>query len=227
MVLAGGEGSRLRPVIKDIPKGMVEVCGKPLLQWIIEWLEDNQVTNIVLGVAYLKESIMDYFGDGLKFGVNISYSVHAVEGGTGQGFRLAISRYIDEEDFFALNGDQITDLNLRDLASYHLEHEALATVAVNHPRCLFGHVGLDEEGCITGFREKPLCPYSHVNMGIYAFNRGILQYLPERGDVEKTTFPRLAEMGLLRGYLFTGFFTTINTAKDLVNAEAELRRRCL
>lgn len=68
-------------------------------------------------------------------------------------------------------------------------------------------------------------PVLLINTGIYAFNRGILQYLPKRGNVEKTTFPKLAKMELLRGYLFTGFFTTINTAKDLVNAEVELRRR--
>src|SRR3990170_7847841 len=119
-VLAGGQGDRLKPLTNGLPKGMVEICNKPLLQWIIEWLRNNDVREIILGVAHLKEKIIDYFGDGTKFGVNIRYSVHTVEGGTSEGFRLAISRYVDRDVFFAMNGDQITDLNLNDLANFHV-----------------------------------------------------------------------------------------------------------
>ncbi|MFH1328186.1 MAG: sugar phosphate nucleotidyltransferase, partial [Candidatus Bathyarchaeota archaeon] len=92
VVLAGGPSTRLKPFTNDLPKGMVKVCGKPLLQWVVEWLKDNGVVEIILGVAYLKEKIMEYFGDGTKFGVNIRYSVHTSEGGTCEGFRLAIER---------------------------------------------------------------------------------------------------------------------------------------
>ena len=112
VILSGGEGLRLRPITHDIPKGLVRVGGKPLLEWVVDWLQQNRVTDLVIGVAYLKEKIMRYFGSGGKFGVDIQYSVHTVEGGTSEGFRLAISRYVDSTSFFALNGDQITNLKL-------------------------------------------------------------------------------------------------------------------
>src|SRR5258708_30263326 len=82
VVLSGGEGIRLRPITADLPKGLVKVGGKPLLQWVVEWLRVNEVTNIVIGVAYLKEQITDFFGDGARFGVTIQYSVPTVPGGT-------------------------------------------------------------------------------------------------------------------------------------------------
>src|SRR3989441_12279664 len=101
VIISGGEGVRLRPITSDLPKGLVRVAGKPLLQWVVEWLRQNDVSNLVIGVAYLKEKIMRYFGDGNKFGVSIRYSIHSVDGGTGEGFRLAISRHVDDQSFFA------------------------------------------------------------------------------------------------------------------------------
>jgi NDP-sugar pyrophosphorylase family protein len=90
VVLSGGEGVRLRPITSDLPKGLVKVGGKPLLQWVVEWLRENGISNIVIGVAYLKDEIIKFFEDGSRFGVRIHYSVHTVEGGTAEGFRLAI-----------------------------------------------------------------------------------------------------------------------------------------
>jgi len=223
IILAGGPATRMKPFTNTAPKGMINVLGKPLLQWIIEWLREYEVRNIVLGVAYLKDEIIKYFRDGSEFGVNISYSVHTVDGGTGEGFRLAIQRHINQPDFFALNGDQITDLNLKDLASFHLKHHRVATMVLANPRCPFGHVLSDEEGNVTGFEEKPLCPAT-CNAGIYAFGKEILHHLPETGDVEKTTFPLLAKRRELKAYRFDGFFVTINTSKDLIEAEKEMRR---
>ncbi len=109
VILSGGEGLRLRPITHDIPKGLVKVGGKPLLEWVIEWLQQNMVTDLVIGVAYLREKIIHYFGNGGKFGVDIRYSVHTVEGGTSEGFRLAISRYVDSPSFFALTKLRILD----------------------------------------------------------------------------------------------------------------------
>ncbi|TMI49011.1 hypothetical protein E6H22_03840, partial [Candidatus Bathyarchaeota archaeon] len=86
VVLSGGEGIRLLPITKDLPKGLVKVGGKPLLQWVVEWLRENGVTSIVMGVAYLKDHIINYFGNGDRFGVEIKYSIHTVQGGTGEGF---------------------------------------------------------------------------------------------------------------------------------------------
>jgi len=152
VVLSGGEGIRLRPITADLPKGLVKVSGKPLLRWVVEWLKANKISNIVVGVAYLKEHMIDFFGDGAPFGVNIQYSVHSVRGGTGEGFRLATSRYVDDETFFALNGDQITDLKLKSLLTKHRRSGALSTIAVVHPRLPFGLVKVDQRDYCRGFR---------------------------------------------------------------------------
>jgi len=223
VVLAGGPGIRLKPLTESIPKALVDVGGKPLIQWIIEWLRMNDVRRIVLGVAHLKEKIIDYFGDGSTFDVDITYSVHTVEGGTGEGFRLAISRYVDEGIFFAMNGDQITDLKLKDLADFHFKHNPIATIAVTNPYCPYGHIKVDEKYDVVGFIEKPFCPYALCNAGIYVFKREILRYLPEKGDVEKSTFPTLTKNGSLKVYPFEGLFITVNTSKDLVEAEEKLK----
>src|SRR2546427_10368376 len=95
VILSGGEGLRLRPITYDIPKGLVKVGGEPLLEWVVEWLQQNRVTDLVIGVAYLKEKIMRYFGKGGKFGGDIRYSAYTVEGWTSEGYRVAICRYVD------------------------------------------------------------------------------------------------------------------------------------
>lgn len=225
VVLAGGQGERLKPLTENLPKGMIEICSKPLLQWIIEWLRDNKIKQIVLGVAYMKEKIIDYFGDGSNFNVGIKYSIHTVKGGTVEGFRLAINRHIDQNAFFAMNGDQITDLNLNDLANFHIKHNSLATMAVTNPKCPYGHVQINEKQEAVDFLEKPLCPHALCNAGIYVFNREILPYLPKRGGIEQTTFSSLAKIHQLKVYPFNGFFITVNTYKDLIEAEEVLRRK--
>jgi NDP-sugar pyrophosphorylase family protein len=222
VVLAGGAGDRLRPLTNDIPKAMVEIKNKPLLQWVIEWLKRNDVIEIVLGVAHLKDKIIDYFGDGSPFGVHIKYSVHSVEGGTGEGFRLAISRYVDRSPFFAMNGDQITDLNLSDLASFHMNNNVVATMAIAKLRCPYGHVEIDDESNVVGFTEKPVCLHMSCNSGIYVFDRKILSYLPKQGDIEKTAFLALAKAHLLKAYIYNGLFVTVNTHKDLSEVKQQL-----
>ena len=223
VVLAGGPGIRLKPLTDRIPKALVEVAGKPLIQWVIEWLAFNNVRRVVLGVAHLKEEIIKYLGDGSRFGAEIVYSAHSVEGGTGEGFRLAITRYVDDDYFFALNGDQITDLTLKYLAEFHFRYNPIATIAMTNPHCPYGHIKVDENNSVIGFTEKPFCPHANCNTGVYMFDREILDFLPERGDVEKTTFPILAANSNLKVYPFKGIFITVNTHKDLADAEEKLK----
>jgi mannose-1-phosphate guanylyltransferase len=223
VILSGGEGLRLRPITHDIPKGLVKVGGKPLLEWVIEWLHQNRVTDLVIGVAYLKEKITRYFGNGGKFGVDIRYSIHTVEGGTSEGFRLAISRYVDSPSFFALNGDQITDLRLRAFHNNHSEDGSLASVAVVHPRLPFGLVEISPKGFCEGFVEKPVLRDFFCSMGVYVFDRKVLKYLPKRGDVERTTFPMLARMNKLKAFKHDGSFITVNSLRELEEADEALK----
>jgi len=223
VILSGGEGLRLRPITHDIPKGMVKVGGKPLLEWVIEWLQQNMVTDLIIGVAYLREKIIHYFGNGGKFGVDIRYSVHTVEGGTSEGFRLAISRYVDSPSFFALNGDQITDLRLRAFHNNHSEDESLASIAVVHPKLPFGLVEIGPQGFCKGFVEKPVLRDFFCSMGIYVFDRKVLKYIPKNGDVERTTFPKLAQMNKLKAFKHNGSFITVNSLRELEEADEALK----
>jgi mannose-1-phosphate guanylyltransferase len=225
ILLAGGEGSRLYPLTFDRPKPMVKLLDKPILQWAIEWLKHNGITRIILGVAYRKEAVMDYFKDGSEFGVEITYSIHSVEGETGEGFRLAISRYVKDELFVALNGDELTNIRLNDMLGYHQSSNAIATIAVTHPVSPFGVVDVEGNGNIISFKEKPTLSSILVSTGIYIFSNQILNYLPQKGSIEKTTFPILCKENLLKAYPINGTWITVNTMKDLKNAESVLKEK--
>ena len=99
VVLAGGRGLRLAPLTDSVPKALVRIRSKPLLEWVVQWLEENGVRNLVIGVAYEKEKVMDYFGDGRRLGVQVRYSMHTVEGGTAEGFRRAIESVRERSNF--------------------------------------------------------------------------------------------------------------------------------
>jgi len=225
IVLAGGAGVRLRPLTNRIPKPMVKVLGKPILQWVLEWLRSNGISNFVFGVAYHKESVINYFKDGSQFGANIKYSVHSVSGETGEGFRLAVNRHIKDELFVAVNGDELTNFNLRKMIAYHVAHEPVATIAVTHPESPFGVVSLDKEGRVLSFEEKPRLLSLFVSIGIYLFSKQITKYLPKTGAIERTTFPLLAKESLLRAFAIDGTWLTVNNMKDLEEAERVLRQK--
>lgn len=218
----GGEGLRLRPLTNDRPKAMVEVGGRLLVDWVLMWLTKSNIENVVMGVAYQKEKIIDYVGNGEKYGMDVRYSHHTVEGGTAQGFRLAIERHVNDDCFFAINGDELTNVNLQDLAASHITKGATATVAVSPLRSPFGVVTVQGDD-IVGFEEKPMIDSLLVSVGVYVFQKRILDYLPQFGDVEKTAFPRLAAERKLKAYRHNGFWMTINTLKDLREVDQRIR----
>jgi NDP-sugar pyrophosphorylase family protein len=211
----------MRPLTEDIPKAMIKLHGRPLLYWTLDWLKKYRFEHVVLGVAYRKEVIIDYIQKN-PFGLKIDYSVHTVEGGTGEGFRLAIERYVDDENFLAMNGDEFTNLNLKKLTDFHLKNKPLATIAISPMRSPYGIVQIRGND-IIGFKEKPILEDKLVSAGIYIFNHGILDYLPTKGALETTTFPLLAQKGLLKAYRLNKNerWITINSIKDLSIAEKE------
>ncbi len=220
VVLAGGEGLRLRPLTDQRPKAMIHVAGKPIMEWIMKWLVRNNISHVVVGVAYKKEVVIEYL-KALRLDVNLNYSEHTVEGGTGEGFRLAIDRYVRDNVFLALNGDELTDIQVSEFADFHLRNGGLATIAVSRLRSPFGIVEVDGDK-VRGFTEKPVLNSYLVSTGVYIFDHKILDFLPERGSIENETLPQLAARGLLRAYKHRGFWGTINTVKDLQEVERQL-----
>lgn len=219
IVLAGGAGVRMYPLASDLPKPMLPLAGKPILQWIIEWLAREGIERVVIGVAHKREKVIDHFQEGLRFGIEIEYSTHTVEGGTAQGFKLAIQRHVHDDVFLAMNGDEISNIKLDSLLQVHLRNNPVATVCTSSLKSPFGIVVTDAEDRILEFREKVVLESVQVSMGVYLFRREICNYLPDTGDIERTAFVSLAQAGKLRAYKHTGFWLTVNTLKDLREAE--------
>jgi mannose-1-phosphate guanylyltransferase len=212
---------RMRPFTEDMPKCMIPLQGKPLIHWIISWLKSYGFKHIVMGVAYRKEVVINYLKENPQ-GLKIDFSEHTVEGETGEGFRLAISRFVKDEDFLAMNGDEITNLDLERLEKLHLKSKPVATIAVAPMRSPFGVLELEGDD-IVGFREKTLLENTLVSIGVYMLKREILSYIPETGSIERTVFPLLAKKRLLKACRLRPeeLWLTINSVKDLSVTEKE------
>ena len=204
-----------------MPKCMIPLHGKPLIYWTLTWLKKYGVEHAVLGVSYRKEVVMKYVNE-KQLGMKIDFSEHTQEGETGEGFRLAIKRHVPDENFLAMNGDELTNLNLEKFVDFHLAHKGVVTVAVSPMESPYAVLEIDGEN-IVRFLEKPRLEDKLVSAGIYVFNHAICDYLPEVGKIEKTAFPQLAKKGLLKAYRLgkAERWLTVNSVKDLSIAEKE------
>jgi mannose-1-phosphate guanylyltransferase len=228
VVLVGGAGLRMRPLTEDLPKCMITLLGKPLIHWTLTWLRDSGFKHVVLGVSYHKETVINYVREN-PVGIRVDFSEHTQEGETGEGFRLAIKRYVDDENFLAMNGDELTNLDLEKFVDFHLRHKAVATIAVSPMHSPFAVLEIEGNN-IVKFKEKPVLEDKLVSAGIYVFNHAIADYLPLKGSMERLTFTVLAGKRLLKAYRIgeNEKWLTINTIKDLFAAEQEfasLRRQ--
>jgi NDP-sugar pyrophosphorylase family protein len=223
LIIAGGEGERLRPLTSDRPKPMIPVADRPILEYQIRWLAGQGVSDVILLCGYKAEVIQEHFGDGSRFGLRVHYSLEREPLGRGGALKLG-ARLLppDEELTLALNGDILTDQPLPPLLRYHRRKGATATVMLTRLRSPYGITRRDRAGRIVAFEEKPLLPH-WINAGVYVLAPDFFRRLPDRGDHETTTFPELAAEGKLFGYRSRSYWRTIDTFKDLTEAETELR----
>lgn len=221
LIIAGGEGQRLRPLTDDRPKGMVAIGGKPILQRQVEWLRDNGVTHAVLACGYRHDVIQEYFGDGSSFGLSIDYSIEATPLGRGGALKLAFRQVPPEAEIvIATNGDNLNSQSLAPMLRQHKRTGAVATLLLTQLRSPYG-IARQRGRHITGFVEKPLLPH-WLNAGVYVLNREFLEACPDVGDHEDTLFPKLAAEGKLYAFRSKAFWRAIDTIKDLQEAEREL-----
>jgi NDP-sugar pyrophosphorylase family protein len=229
MILAGGKGERLRPLTDNAPKPMVPLCGKPILEHQIDWLKEGGVTDVVFLAGYLWDSIQDYFGDGSGFGFNATYSVEDSPLGRGGAIKKGYPFVPpDEETVVVLNGDIVTDERLDSILARHRERKSrdaslLATLLVVPMVSPYGLVDTDAADEVTGFREKVELPH-WINGGVYVFDRAIFSGFPDLGDHEVETFPRLAQEGRIAAFKTRAFWTSIDSFKDLREAEEHMSR---
>jgi len=230
LILAGGKGERLRPLTDTLPKPMVPVCGKPILEHQVEWLKAGGVTDVVFLAGYRWEAIKDHFGDGQDFGIKAHYSLEDSPLGRGGAIKAGFPQVPSSEQTVAvLNGDIITDETLNNLSVYHRERKSaneshLATIMVVPMVSPYGLVDMDASGTVTGFREKVEMEH-WINAGIYLFDRAITAELPDLGDHETETFPRLAQAGQLAAMRSRSFWRSVDSFKDLDEAEQHVANR--
>ncbi|MEM1620104.1 MAG: nucleotidyltransferase family protein [Fervidicoccaceae archaeon] len=221
LIYAGGLGKRLRPLTDAIPKPMIRVGGKPILQWQLEHLRRHDVRRILLLVGYKAEAIEKYFGDGSAFGVEIKYSREEEPLGTAGSLAKALE-LVNTEKFLLLNGDIITNIDVRKLLeALDNEPKAGASIAAVELPSPFGVLQIDESGLVRGFVEKPRLKDVWINAGLYAMRKSVVEGLcPRRGDVERTLLPALAEEGRLVAVRYPGaLWKSIDSFKDLEEAE--------
>jgi len=212
IVLAGGKAERLGDAAAGRPKSLVRVAGRPLLAYQIALLSKAGVERAIVSCAAGKGPEFEEELDGL--GVEIVTVEEPEPLGRGGGLRFAATARETTGDVYALNGDELLDLDLTALLDHHRATGAAATITVVPLRSPFGIVDLDEEDAVLGFQEAPRLPH-WVSCGVYVLSEEALARFPERGDHETTTFPALAAERKLRAYRHEGLWITINTPKDL------------
>ncbi len=222
VILAGGNATRLRPYTDRVPKALVDVGGKPIFEHQIEWLAAEGVEHVVVSCGHLAEMMRRHVL-GRAFPVQVSLAVEERPLGRGGGLKHAArSLPFADEPWLGLNGDVLTRFPLAELIAQHTGSGALATLGVAALKSPYGIVDIAEDGRITGFKEAPVLPH-WVNAGVYLFEPVVRELLPDLGDHETGTFPRLAAEGRLGAYEIEGYWRSIDTARDLKEAHREVR----
>jgi NDP-sugar pyrophosphorylase family protein len=219
IILAGGKAERLGAAAGGKPKALVPVEGHPLAAYQVAALADAGVERVLVSCAAGQgELFRDELGG---LGPEIVPVEEPDPLGRGGGLRRAAAERAEEGDVYALNADELLELDFGALLARHLEADAAATIAVAHPRSPFGVVELGQGDLVTRFEEAARLPH-WVSCGVYVLGPEALERLPERGDHEQTTFPALASEGRLAAFRFEGLWLTVNTPKDLRVAEEQI-----
>ena len=199
--MAGGEGTRLRPLSLGMPKPMVPLLGRPVMEHIIGLLKRHGIDEIAVTLCYMPEAVQSYFGDGQKWGVRLHYFIEEAPLGTAGSVR-ACAPFLEGEDFLVISGDSVCDLDLTAAMEFHQAKRAQATLVLfRHPAPLeYGLVLTDEEQRVVRFVEKPSWGQvvtDLVNTGIYLLSPQVLEQIPpdRPWDFGKDVFPALLESG--------------------------------
>ncbi len=234
VVMAGGEGSRLRPLTIRRPKPMVPIAGKPVMEHILNLLKRHGITEVVVTVQYLANNIEDYFGNGSQLGMRITYSREDVPLGTAGSVKNAEEQLLtrgNEDPFLVISGDALTDYDLTDLINYHKEKKSLATLLLAHVHnpLEYGVIITNESGHITQFLEKPSWGEvfsDTINTGIYVIDPKVLSYFEKdkQFDFSQELFPMMLRKGdPIYGYIpSSGYWCDVGNLSEYMRANADV-----
>lgn len=213
VILAGGYGMRLREAVNDRPKPMADAGGRPFLEYILGFLRDSGVKEIILCVSYMADYIINHFQDGEKLGLDIRYSVEDEPLGTGGALKLVSS--IVKPPFLAMNGDTYFEVNIKELIETHIKKNADCTMAVKELKeeSRYGRVILDDEDRVKGFAEKDYTSDSPwINGGVMVIGNAVAEAIPSQKKMsfEAEIMPLLTDKGLkIYAYKSEGYFKDI------------------
>jgi len=225
IILAGGKGIRLKPYTTIIPKPLVPLGDRAILEILIDRLKKYGITDLTLCVNYFSNLIMAYFGNGKKWGVDIKYSLEHEFLSTVAPIKLIKDL---PENFLVMNGDLLTDLDFKEIYNYHLENKSLITVATckRTAKIDFGVIEIDKNKNIAvGFKEKPEYELN-VSMGVYVFNKKVLNFVP---DGQPFGFDDLMQVLIVKNknikvYPYNGYWLDIGRPEDYEKANEDIEK---
>lgn len=216
LILAGGDGVKMRPFTYELPKTMLPVKGRPILEHIIDLLREYDIREIYVAIGHLGDRIKDHFLDGAKYGVQIHYIEEKKKVGTGGSLKIALNE-LGREPFLMVWGDVLIDIDLGDFINFYLEENTALTVALTSAAdpTDYGSVRLHGDRVVE-YVEKPRKSktISHlVSAGVHIVDPSILQFMPNRSEfmLEDEVIPKLIKSNQVRGYLFEGQWFDVGT----------------
>jgi histidinol-phosphate phosphatase family protein len=229
VILAGGEGTRLRPLTNRVPKPMVIVNNRPFLEYLIDMLKENGISEVVLLLGYLPEKITQYFGDGQNFGVNIKYSIGEVSDKTGT--RIKNAGHLLDDVFFLMYGDNYWPLNLERLLKFYNEHKILASTTVYANKDGKGEYGaknniyVDDDGYVVKYdKSRKDENLNGVDIGFFIVSKKVLELMPNHDfSFEEEILPLLVDKRQLSGYRTEHRYYYISTPESLKLTENYLQ----
>lgn len=231
MILAAGRGERLRPLTDTVPKPMVVVGGKPLIDYALACVANAGIRHVVINLHHLGSQVRAHVGDGSRFGVSVDYSDEAILQDTGGGIRDA-RRHLGGSTFVTMNADTIVDVDLRALADTHRESGAIATMLLRKDpgMAAFGLIETETGGRVGRFlgRARPSCreplePYMYT--GVQVLEPAVFNYLTSEGpfSITKVSYPAMLGAGeMVQGCPFEGAWITVGTQAEMAAADALL-----
>ena len=225
IILAGGFGTRLQGVVKDLPKPMAPVNGRPFLTYILDYLIDYEYERVVLSVGYLYEKIVDYFGRKYKT-LEIDYAVEEEPLGTGGGIQFAMSK-CENDNVLVINGDTMFKVDLDAFERFHTEKDALLSIVLREVEDVsrYGSVTISNDNLIALFAEKQVTfGRGYINGGVYLIHRKLFDKHPQpkKFSFEKDLMTKFYTQELFYAMPSDGYFIDIGIPEDYARAQQEL-----